>query len=120
MRRRFGAAPLLTKPAGEDSLSHDTEASFGCRDSSLMKALIIRNFHILTSLRGEQAFSWQSHGVALTACELRNGTWSVPFHDRARFLPREKVARCPKDSRGSETEGVKGGMRCRCGTTERT
>ena len=23
--------------------------------------------------------SWQSHGVALTICELGNGTWSVPF-----------------------------------------
>ena len=28
---------------------------------------------------GEQVLSWQSHGVALTTCELGNGTWSVPF-----------------------------------------
>ena len=38
---------------------------------------------------GEQVFSWQRHGVALTTCELGNGTWSVLFPDRARFLPRE-------------------------------
>ena len=30
-------------------------------------------------VRGEQVHSWQSHGVALTTCELGNGTWSVPF-----------------------------------------
>ena len=29
--------------------------------------------------RGEQALSWQSPGVALTACELGNGTLPVPF-----------------------------------------
>ena len=40
---------------------------------------------------GEQVLSWQSHGVALTTCELGNGTWSVPFPDRARALPREKA-----------------------------
>ena len=40
---------------------------------------------------GEKALSRQSHGVALTAFELGNGTWSVPFPDRARVLPREKA-----------------------------
>ena len=42
---------------------------------------------------GEQVLSWQSPGGALTAFELGNGTWSVPFPDRARALPREKVPR---------------------------
>ena len=42
---------------------------------------------------GEKALSWQSHGVALTAFELGNGTLCVPFPDRARALPRETVPR---------------------------
>ena len=42
------------------------------------------------SVRGEKAFPWQSPSGALTAFELGNGTWSVPFPDRARSLPREK------------------------------
>ena len=33
--------------------------------------------------RGEQVLSWQRHGVALTTCELGNGTLSVPFPDRS-------------------------------------
>ena len=45
------------------------------------------------SVRGEKALSWQSPGGALTAFELGNGTWSVPFPDRARSLPREKKCR---------------------------
>ena len=51
-------------------------------------------------LRGEKALSWQSPGGALTAFELGNGTLLVPFPDRARFPPREKL------SSVSETEGV--------------
>ena len=47
-------------------------------------------------LRGEKALSWQSPGGALTAFELENGTLSVPFSDRARSLPREKLSRHPK------------------------
>ena len=39
--------------------------------------------------KGEQALFCQSPGGALTACELGNGTWNVPFPDRARTLPRE-------------------------------
>ena len=39
--------------------------------------------------KGEQALFCQSPGGALTACELGNGTWNVPFLDRARTLPRE-------------------------------
>ena len=40
--------------------------------------------HPIASLsEGEKALSWQSHGVALTAFELGNGTWSVPFPDRS-------------------------------------
>ena len=45
------------------------------------------------AVRGEKALSWQSPGGALTAFELGNGTWSVPFPDRARSLPREKKCR---------------------------
>ena len=40
---------------------------------------LILGILIVASLRGEQVLSWQSHGVALTTCELGNGTWSVPF-----------------------------------------
>ena len=50
--------------------------------------------------------SCQSHGVALTICELGNGTWSVPFPDRAQALLRETVACRPKVYRGGKTEGV--------------
>ena len=32
--------------------------------------------------KGEQALFCQSPGGALTACELGNGTWNVPFPDR--------------------------------------
>ena len=46
----------------------------------------------LSCVRGEQMLSCQRHGVALTICELGNGTWIVLFPDRARFLPRETVA----------------------------
>ena len=46
-----------------------------------------RSHHILGAfLRGEKALSWQSPGGALTTCELRNGTWSVPFLDRGGVL----------------------------------
>ena len=41
---------------------------------------------------GEKALSWQSPGGALTTFELGNGTWSVPFPDRARSLPRENAS----------------------------
>ena len=50
--------------------------------------------------------SCQSHGVALTICELGNGTWSVPFPDRAQALLRETVDCRPKVYRGGKTEGV--------------
>ena len=39
--------------------------------------------------RVSRRFFCQSPGGALTACELGNGTWNVPFLDRARTLPRE-------------------------------
>ena len=52
-----------------------------------------------SSSRGEKALSWQSPGGALTAFELGNGTWSVPFPDRARALPRETVA-CQRQDGG--------------------
>ena len=39
--------------------------------------------------KGEQALFCQSPGGALTACELGNGTWNVPFPDRARKLARD-------------------------------
>ena len=35
--------------------------------------------HLRRLFGGEQALSWQSHGVALTTCELGNGILSVPF-----------------------------------------
>ena len=50
-------------------------------------------------LRGEQMLSCQSHGVALTICELGNGAWSVPFPDRARALPRETLSCRPMEHR---------------------
>ena len=59
---------------------------------------------------GEQVFSWQRHGVALTTCELGNGTWSVPFPDRARFLPRETSEHRSKAA--SKTSGLRNLLRC--------
>ena len=50
--------------------------------------------------------SCQSHGVALTICELGNGTWSVPLPDRTQALLRETVDCRPKVYRGGKTEGV--------------
>ena len=50
-----------------------------------------RNVNLLGSSRGgEQAHSCEEPGGLFAACELGNGTWSVPFPDRARALPREK------------------------------
>ena len=46
----------------------------------------------LPCVRGEQALSCEEPGGLFAACELGNGTWIVPFPDRARALPREKVA----------------------------
>ena len=60
----------------------------------------------LPCVRGEQMLSWQRHGVALTICELGNAPLFGAFPDRARSLPREKVARCPKACRGSKPEGL--------------
>ena len=59
---------------------------------------------------GEQVFSWQRHGVALTTCELGNGTWSVQFPDRARFLPRETSEHRSKAA--SKTSGLRNLLRC--------
>ena len=35
--------------------------------------------------------SCKEPGGLFAICELENGTWSVPFSDRARALPREKL-----------------------------
>ena len=54
----------------------------------------------------EQMLSWQRHGVALTICELGNAPLFGAFPDRARSLPREKVARCPRLVLGGATKGL--------------
>ena len=49
-------------------------------------------YYSLPCVRGEQMLSCKEPGGLFATCELGNGTWSVPFPDRARSLPRETVA----------------------------
>ena len=53
-----------------------TEARFPPRKT---ERLLISPAPLPPLCKGEQVLSWQRHGVALTICELGNGTWSVPF-----------------------------------------
>ena len=62
---------------------------------------------------GEKALSLQSPGGALTAFELGNGSWSVPFPDRARVPPREK-----RERKRKQPEQAQAVLKCalrRCG-----
>ena len=50
--------------------------------------------------------SWQRHGVALTICELGNGTLSVPFPDRSAVSTARDAVVPSAVYCGGMTEGV--------------
>ena len=90
---------IVSRSEGKPCLRHD-QGSEGSVDS------------LGSFFEGEQAHSCEEPGGLFAACELGNGTWSVPFPDRARALPRETVACQRQDGGvvklGDATEGVIG------------
>ena len=82
------------------------ESRSGGKPSSRKLFLEKIPYDSLPCVRGEQVHSWQSHGVALTTCELGNGTWSVPFPDRSAVSTAREAVMSSAVYCGGMTEGV--------------
>ena len=83
---------LNNKPLVRGKLSPAAQKRGFARGSIFKKRAPAKIAQRVFREEGEKALSWQSPGGALTTFELGNGTWRVPFPDRARSLPRENAS----------------------------